>query len=76
MSQQTIIGLIIIAIGAIGVIISGRLSSMYYDRESITTRMLEQIEGIGSRKIIPIWVSFINLASYGFIIYGIVKVIF
>ena len=62
-----------LVVGIIGIVMSGLLSSSYYKKAGPLKRMLEATEGIGSQKVIPRWVSLINLASFGCLIYGVVR---
>ncbi len=67
--------MIFIVIGVIGIVVSGFLSNRYYNKADPLDRMVGAMEGRSFSGVVPLWLSLINVASYGCLIYGIVKVV-
>lgn len=65
-----------IVIGVIGIVVSGFLSKWYYNKANSLDRMVGSKEGRAFGGVVPLWVSLIYLASFGCLIYGIVKLVF
>jgi hypothetical protein len=62
-----------IVIGILGIAVSGVLSKRYWDKANPLERMVGSAEGRAFGGAVPLWVSLINLASFGCLIYGIIK---
>lgn len=60
-----------IIIGIVGIVLSGILSQRYYRSADPLQRVVGSMEGKAMGGVVPVWVSLVNLTSFGFLIYGI-----
>lgn len=65
-----------IVIGVIGIVVAGFLSSKYYKKADPLQRAVGAMEGKAMSGVVPLWVSLLNVGSYGCLIYGIIKLVF
>ena len=64
-----------IIIGVIGIAASGFLSQRYYNKANPSDRIAGSKQSHIFGGVVPHWVSLINLASVGCLMYGVIKVI-
>jgi hypothetical protein len=62
--------------GIIGIVVSGALSKKYYRNAPSLERMRGTLEGKPMAGVVPVWVSWINIVSFGLLIYGVVDKFF
>ena len=68
--------MIFIAIGIVGIVLSGFLSKRYYHKANPLDLAVGSMEGRPFAGAVPLCVSLVSLASFGCLIYGIIKIAF